>query len=111
MIHFIQSGKEKVYLAKIVINECHNIQRQRERMIPVTVFPERKTPETDIRELRDAVEKLPEKLKIPFLLVYMEGYSLQETASVIGITQFALKSRLKRAKKNLQIELREAGEA
>ena len=110
-IDSIQSGKEKAYLAKIVINECHNIQRQRQRMIPVTVFPERKMPETDIRELRDAVDKLPEKLKIPFLLVYMEGYSLQETASVIGITQFALKSRLKRAKKNLQIELREEGEA
>ena len=27
----IQPGKEKAYLARIVINECHNIQRQRQR--------------------------------------------------------------------------------
>ena len=57
--------------------------------------------------LRSAVEKLPEKLRLPFLLVYMEGYSAQEAASVTGITLFALKSRLKRAKKALQIELTE----
>jgi RNA polymerase sigma-70 factor (ECF subfamily) len=75
------------------------------------VFPERIEPETKFLELRDAVERLPEKLRLPFLLVYMEGYSLQEAASVIGITLFALKSRLKRAKKNLQIELREEGDS
>ena len=107
----IQPGKEKAYLARIVINECHNIQRLRQRTVTVTVFPERTEPETKISELRDAVEKLPEKLRLPFLLVYMEGYSSQEAASAIGITLFALKSRLKRAKKSLQIELREEGES
>ena len=110
-IETIQAGKEKAYLARIVINECHNIQRLRQRTIPVTSFPERTEPETKIMELRDAVERLPEKPRLPFLLVYMEGYSLQEAASVIGITLFALKSRLKRAKKALQIELREEGDS
>ena len=107
----IQPGKEKAYLARIVINECHNIQRQRQRTVPVTVYPEQPEPETKITELRDAVEKLPEKLRLPFLLVYMEGYSLQEVASVIGITLFALKARLKRAKKSLRIALREEGDS
>ena len=110
-IDTIRYGKEKAYLARIVINECHNIQRLRQRTVPVAVFPERTEPETKIMELRDAVDRLPEKLRLPFLLVYMEGYSLQETASVIGITLFALKSRLKRAKKSLRIELREEGES
>ena len=109
-IDSIQSGKEKAYLAKIVINECHNIQRLRQRTVPVSVFPELTEPETEIMELRDAIERLPEKLQLPFLLVYMEGYSSQEAASIIGITLFALKSRLKRAKKSLRIELREEGE-
>lgn len=110
-IDTIRDGKEKAYLARIVINECHNIQRLWQRTVPVTVFPERTEPETKIMELRDAVERLPEKLRLPFLLVYMEGYSLQEAASVIGITLFALKSRLKRAKKSIRIELREGGES
>lgn len=89
-IETIQRGKEKAYLARIVVNECHNIQRQRQRTVPVTVYPEQTEPETKIMELRDAVERLPEKLRLPFLLVYMEGYSLQEAASVIGITFFPL---------------------
>ena len=110
-VETIQPGKEKAYLARIVINECHNIQRLRQRTIPVTEFPEQMNPETGIMELRDAIERLPEKLRIPFLLVYMEGYSSQEAASVIGITLFALKSRLKRAKKSLRIELGEEGES
>ena len=110
-IDTIQYGKEKAYLARIVINECHNIQRLRQRIVPVTVFPDQAEPETKIMELRGAVERLPEKLRLPFLLVYMEGYSSQEAASVIGITLFALKSRLKRAMKSLRIELREEGES
>lgn len=106
----IQSGKEKAYLAQIVINECRNIQRQRQRIVPTAIFRDRTEPERSLGELRDAVERLPEKLRIPFLLVYMEGYSAQEAASITGITIFALKSRLKRAKKNLKIELIEEGE-
>lgn len=102
-IDTIRSEKEKAYLARIVINECHNIQRLRFRTIPAPQSPERICPETKIRELRDAIDRLPEKLKIPFLLVYMEGYSSKEAASVIGITLFALKSRIKRAKEALQI--------
>ena len=31
-IETIQHGKERAYLARIVINECHNIQRLRQRM-------------------------------------------------------------------------------
>ena len=34
-IDIIRSGKEKAYLARIVINECHNIQRLRQRTVPV----------------------------------------------------------------------------
>ena len=109
-IDAIQPGKEKAYLARIVINECHNIQRMRQRTVPASVFPERAEPETGLRELRDMIEQLPEKLKIPFLLVYMEGYSAQEAASAADITVFAVKSRLKRAKRCLQIELGKEGE-
>ncbi len=104
-IDTIQPGKEKAYLARIVINECHNIQRMRQRTVPTSVFPERAKTETSFRELRNIIEQLPEKLRIPFLLVYMEGYSAQEAASVTNTTVFAVKSRLKRARKSLQIEL------
>lgn len=106
----IRPGSEKAYLARIVINECRNIQRLRRRTVPIPDIPDHTVPEAGLRELRDAVERLPEKLRLPFLLVYMEGYSAKEAASVMGVTLFALKSRLKRAKNILQIELSEEEE-
>ena len=107
----IRPGGEKAYLARIVINECRNIQRRRQRTVSVPDFPDRTAvPGTGLRELRDAVDRLPEKLRLPFLLVYMEGYSAREASSIMGVTLFALKSRLKRAKDILQIELSEEEE-
>ena len=104
-------GSERAYLARIVINECRNVQRARQRIVPVPDFPNRTSvPEAGLRELRDAVDRLPEKLRIPFLLVYMEGCSAKEAASILEISLFALKSRLKRAKKLLQSEFEEREE-
>ena len=107
----LQSGKEKAYLARIVINECRNIQRLRKRLVPTAEWEDHAQAETDTGELREAVEALPEKLRLPLLLVYMEGYRAKDAALVLGITVFALKSRLKRAKKALKMTLEEEGEA
>ena len=102
----IRPGSERAYLARIVINE-----RARQRTVPVPDFPDRTAvPEPGLRELRDAVDRLPEKLRIPFLLVYMEGCSAKEAASILEISLFALKSRMKRAKKLLQSEFEEREE-
>ena len=48
-----------------------------------------------------------ESLRTPFLLVYMEGYNEKEAATALGITLYSIKSRLKRAKQKLKIELGE----
>lgn len=36
----IQSGREKAYIVRIVINECRNIQRYRKRVVPRSDFAE-----------------------------------------------------------------------
>ena len=103
----IRTGQERAYLTRIVINECRNIQRSRQRVVPVSDVPEQPDRVSGLPELRDAVDRLPEKTRIPFLLVYMEGYSVREAADIVGITVFALKSRIKRAKKLLRLALGE----
>ena len=108
-VNHIQRGKEKAYLARIVINECHNIQRRRQRVTPVFAFPEQSKDNltAEVCVLKESLNAIPEKLRTPFLLVYMEGYSEKEAAEALGITLYSVKSRLKRSKQKLKIELGE----
>ena len=108
-VDHIRGGKEKAYLARIVINECHNIQRRRQRVTPVFAFPEQSKDNltAEVCVLKESLNAIPEKLRTPFLLVYMEGYSEKEAAEALGITLYSVKSRLKRSKQKLKIELGE----
>ena len=108
-VNHIQCGKEKAYLARIVINECHNIQRRRQRVTPVFAFPEQSKDNltAEVCVLKESLNAIPEKLRTPFLLVYMEGYSEKEAAEALWTTLYSVKSRLKRSKQKLKIELGE----
>lgn len=60
--------------------------------------------ETLIRQEREkiiwqAIQQLPEKLRIPFILYRYEGLSYQEIAQVMGLSHSAVEARLHRAKK------------
>lgn len=100
----MQPGGEKAYIARIVINECRNIQRHRKRELPVDTFPEEGEGENEA-ELRLALSALPEKYRTALLLRYMEGYSEKESAQILDISLPALKSRLHRARRALAKEL------
>lgn len=102
----IRSGGERAYLARVVINECRNIQRHRMRVLPVAQLPDRAS-EPEDTGLAEAVAALPEALRLPLLLKYMEGYSERETADALGISVPTLKGRLYRARRRLARELKE----
>lgn len=102
----VRPGCERAWLIRIAINECRSIQRQRMRVMPVENLPEQpcNLPDTT---LRDAVAVLPETLRLPILLKYMEGMSEKEAAQALGITQTVLKGRLFRARRALERQLNE----
>ena len=52
-----------------------------------------------------AVQKLPERLKVVFLLRDIDDLSTHETAEVLGLTDTAVKTRLSRARLRLREEL------
>ena len=99
-------GAERAWLARIVINACRDIQRQRMRMVPGERLPEKPEAAPD-PDLRDALDSLPEKLRIPVLLKYMEGWSEREIAAALHVTLYAVKSRLRRGRAALADALRE----
>ena len=64
----------------------------RQKMIPMEEMPEASDRQPD-SVLRDAIECLPEEMRIPLLLHYMEGYKLREIAGTLGVdTTWALDS-------------------
>ncbi len=58
-------------------------------------------------KMRAAVEALPEKLRVVFVLRDIEGLSTEETAEVLGLSLSAVKSRLMRARMALRERLSE----
>ena len=50
-------------------------------------------------------QKLPEKLRVVFLLRDINDLSTHETAEILGLTETAVKTRLSRARLRLREEL------
>lgn len=103
----VREDRFRAWLTRIVINECRNIQRRRMRVFPVEEVPEQAVPQGDSPdgELREAISALPQKLRTPLLLRYMERYSEQEIALALGVPVSTVKNRLYRARQALRREL------
>ena len=61
-------------------------------------------------ELKAVVDSLPETLRLPLLLRYMEGYTEAEAAAILRISRNTLRARLKRARAKLRDEWMETQE-
>ena len=105
----VEFARLKPYLTRAVMNACRDIQRARQKAIPMKEMPEMSYQPPD-GVLADAVERLPEELRLPLLLHYMEGYKLAEIAGALGQSLPQVTSRLFRARKRLKRML-EAAEA
>ena len=102
----------RTWVVRILINECRSIGRQRSRVIPIDELPETvdeaAPSDEQTRELRQAVMALPDALRLPVILHYVEGYDVTEAGKILGIPAGTVKSRLSRARKQLKLELEEA---
>ena len=68
------------------------------------------SPEVDARRqmtnlLEAAIAKLPERFRVVFVFREVEGLSVEETAEALWITRETVKTRLARARRELQQEL------
>ena len=66
----------KTWLMRILMNECYNICRRSEKILPIDQYMEQiETPQKERRnygELYEAVQELREELRIPVVLYYVE---------------------------------------
>ena len=93
----------ETWLIRILINECHAIQRRNARILPLEAAPESisQLSVTDTG-LRSAILQLPEKLRMPVILHYMEGYDSNEIARMLRIPAGTVRTRLMRARNQLR---------
>ena len=101
-----RDGLEKAWMMRIVINECYTLLRRRRRCQPSELMDVAVPPAEDTG-LYDAIHTLPENLRTPFLLKYMEGMTEKEVAAVLHLSIPGVKNRLYRARKALQKQLDE----
>ena len=94
----------KTWISRIMVNECHNLHRRNSRWVPMEELPDRPAPETGETETRLMLESLPEKQRVPLVLHYLEGFSLEEIARVQHISLALVKYRMHQARKALRVE-------
>ena len=100
------SQKEKAWLLKCTANACKNHlksfwKQHTEELHDNMVFCDQKD-----RELWAVVGTLPPKYRAVVHLYYYEGYQQDEIAGILGISRTAVQTRMQRARKLLEKELK-----
>lgn len=108
---FRAESQVTTWLHRIVVNACLDRIRRRQARptvpLPDTGPAEPAVPRDAIAEqdtrmaVQDALAELPEDQRSAIVLVDVEGYSVAETASILGIADGTVKSRCARGRAKL----------
>ena len=104
----ISGEQERAWLIRVTINRCHDLLRKRSYRMHDSLddamdLAVKEDPE--VKELMETVWSLPETYKDVIVLHYLEGYSVEEAARILGVSSSAIKMRLKRGRESLREEL------
>jgi RNA polymerase sigma factor (sigma-70 family) len=105
--HFREYEHEKAWFIRVTINQCRDLQRRRQirSYIPLEEITELPVEQFRSNEVLKSIIALPEKYKLSILIHYLEGYSVEQTSKILGISRSAVKMRLARGREMLKIEL------
>lgn len=92
------------WLTRILINECHSIQRRRRRLVALEEVAEPSAPPHD-PVLSIALQRLPEQLRLPLTLHALEGMTYEEVARTLRLPRSTIIGRIQRARNELRKSL------
>lgn len=94
------------WLTRILINACAKQLRREARSLPMERLPEQAAADGYApADLRDAVSRLPDDLRAAVSVRYFGGMTVPEAASVLGLPEGTVKSRLRRALQQLKVDM------
>ncbi len=99
-----EDGVPKAWLMRILVNTCNDLLRKRKRA-PLQLLDTIAAPTVDHLPLHDALERLDASLRLPLVLHYLEGFSVAEIAESLDLPIGTVKTRMMRARNQLQIAL------
>jgi len=103
----------KTWLMKILMNQCYQMIREKKAAVSYEEYMEGQFPEEYLAiedeeksEVFLEVMNLQEKYRVPFVLHYVEGYSVKEIAKMLEISEQNVKTRLYRSRNLLRVRLK-----
>ena len=98
----------QTWMIRILLNVCHDLQREQKRMVPQAMLPLPAQKEAaEHEELRLALFQLHRREREPVVLHYIEGYSVSQVARILRIPVGTVKTRLMRGRMQLRVILNE----
>lgn len=95
----------KTWLTRILINECYKIYNQNKKIIYLENYEQEKLTYNDTyvdEDIKNLIKKLDKDLKQIVILYYFEDFSVKEISKIVKIPEGTVKSRLSRARKELE---------
>jgi len=100
---FANDEHVKAWLLRCAANMSIDMLRSYRRRNGISLTDIKEPPAADMENtVMPAIMTLPPKLRIVMYLHYYEGYSVQETAGILKISQSAVKWRLKHGREKLK---------
>ncbi|AWV36959.1 RNA polymerase [Paenibacillus odorifer] len=101
----------KTWVIRILINECNQLLRMRERTIAVAEIPEEPVvsyvhfEDSGNVDLQSFINQLDESLRLAIVLFYYDDLSIKQIADVLDISEGAVRARLHRARRLLSKQI------
>ena len=104
---FRDRDHERAWLLRVTVNRCHDLARRRNvrAYTPLEDVEHLASQENERPAVLREVDLLPQGLKSAVVLHYLEGFSVDETASILKLSPSAVKMRLSRARDHLRSAL------
>ena len=97
----------KRWLFRVAINDSKNMLKSMWMKVRVNLeeYENAISDECNDKELQRALKNISGKYRIPLYLYYFEGYSIKEIADLMKMSESGIKTRLKRGKEKLKLEM------